>query len=1057
MNNKEINTKLILPNYENIKKHIEIFREQLKEDNKIEKEYFNNISILGERGSGKTHILFKLKNELFNDEENNIVLDIITPEVINKEEDLLGWIIVLLSAEVDKLEEAEKGKCQLYYQETGLRKSLNNLKSSYFIRREMYNSIIENNYSNKIDYIEQKDVKLAADVKLRKNFYEFINKFIEVYSTKKKVENPLLVFMFDDVDIYSSRVTEVLNIIMKYLSHKHIVSFIAGEYNGFIENITLELLKQEALLDEGIMNIAILEDTESIRSVRKKRAYELLKKVLPPKNRYKIPALTNRNKFKIIKSFSNECNIKKIINLLNTNISYGNEEICEYFDFMDNRIRGFMNIVDFINNQEFDWIEISDINSTKEIERYKMKTINILRSILEKIIDSSQILEEERILINKVINIPSNDFLETINNDESIEFKGYTNYYFIYEELFKKNNDKNGILKKSIFEKMYKIFILSNFMEILMVNLKVRDKTTIHGKEELVEILNSIGRKSLEDIKLFPNIDIKSLVYLKEKLFDKMKYEEIQRIYNENSSIFLRTSYLDLFKFYNNKMNLCEALKDIMDEDEEWTRTQIDWIYEVSFSEEFQMKKSFNYIKTICKDIELLIKINEYNKIKLHEIINNEEINYIKNSKIKIKINTIKDLGKLLFSINNYKNNIDFIRKNEIKRKQLIKEENKYNQVHKKINKIKNETDIYQKYEENKRYFENNIEKLKQFDENIIIYNFRDDEREGLDPNDLEIKYLNDKEKNILFYDDIKDENYCIKLNEIDQYELDTIQIYCKKKLFNYILEKYEFVSYEDITKKIEICVNEKNRIGEEIKEKEKENNKCIDIIETYIDKNYEVLILKLINNEEIINSIANLGKQQILNRYKNINNTRNMLLQLELAIVDIYKYSKENIFTINRWYDSYNKNRIPVLIKRELNTEILTNEKIKIILSKIKFFKKNQENNSDYIRNNDERNIVFTERVNRFGSVLDMEMDLLNELEKRDNEFYKVISETIKECIKYLTINYILVDLQLNEKEMSERVVNDYINNIRNTLSTNFKNAEEFSRIREYLKSKEK
>ena len=271
---------LILPEYENLKMQPQFFinlnkdNEENNKEDKENKEYFQNVSLLGPRGSGKTNAL-NIIIDYLKEQKNYIVFDLITPETINEEEDLLGWIISLVTEKAEEIlkerklkqEYEDNYKCNLcgkYNYEfknkvTELNRKIKELKESYFLRRSTYNEIIANDTLSTMEYIEKKSKKLKADTNLKTSFFNLVDELVD------NKEYKILIFSFDDVDIYSSKVCEVLKIIMNYLSHKNIVTYIAGDYDSFIENITIELIKKENLLNKDLLDCEFLSGGESAK------------------------------------------------------------------------------------------------------------------------------------------------------------------------------------------------------------------------------------------------------------------------------------------------------------------------------------------------------------------------------------------------------------------------------------------------------------------------------------------------------------------------------------------------------------------------------------------------------------------------------------------------------------------------------------------------------------------------------------------------------------------------------------------------------------------------
>lgn len=716
---------LILPEYESFKMQPQYFIELNKNDNaeNMKREYFQNISLLGERGSGKTNALNKVISYL-KLQKNYIVFDLITPETINEEEDLLGWIISLVTEKAEKVlrtfkhnqefdESCEFNSCSKHTFEIknkvqDLNKKIKELKESYFLRRSTYNEIIVNDTLSTMEYIEKKSKKLKADTNLKTSFFNLIDELVD--NTNDKI----LIFLFDDVDIYSSKVCEVLKIIMNYLSHKNIVTYIAGDYDSFIENITIELIKKENLLDKDLLEYEFLSNGESAKKIREDRAYEFLKKVLPPKYRYYIKSINNKNKVEIIKVYDKKLrlhmNDEELKSLMNdeiveniiSHIKYGENIVNDYFDFFDDKIRGLTNTIDFVYKE---YLNLKKSLATKD--NLKLKC-NFLNRILECIIHTNINLEKYEMLIRKVINIPNSNSINT-------EFTGYINYRFIIDEFNLNDNisSKKNIKNYKRFEEIYRIFILSNFFEIALEVLMNR-KSSIHGKEELLKLINTLSNND-DGIKLIPNLEsVKEVIYLKEKIFENLRYEEIISLFSENnSSNYLRYIYLNTFSNYegvnsnreenesDDKYIVNTVFKDLIDKDYSWCDKQIKWIYENIFNRK-KIIEDFNHnIKMEFKDIDEFLVINSFET----EIESHDNNTYINKKYDKFTLDNILNLFNSIVALETTKEKIEKLNKS------LEEEKINRHEVRQKIDNIY--INLNEKLRKNKTYRKKRFKEVK--------------------------------------------------------------------------------------------------------------------------------------------------------------------------------------------------------------------------------------------------------------------------------------------------------------------------------------------------------
>ncbi|ELC8451841.1 hypothetical protein QYB49_000082 [Clostridium perfringens] len=663
---------LILPEYENLKMQPQFFinlnkdNEENNKEDKENKEYFQNVSLLGPRGSGKTNAL-NIIIDYLKEQKNYIVFDLITPETINEEEDLLGWIISLVTEKAEEIlkerklkqEYEDNYKCNLcgkYNYEfknkvTELNRKIKELKESYFLRRSTYNEIIANDTLSTMEYIEKKSKKLKADTNLKTSFFKLVDELVD------NKEYKILIFSFDDVDIYSSKVCEVLKIIMNYLSHKNIVTYIAGDYDSFIENITIELIKKENLLNKDLLDCEFLSGGESAKEIRESRAYEFIKKVLPPKYRYYIGRINNKNKYEIIQKLNKEYNIfpkdDKMIKKLNRYISFKGNIVYDYLEFLDDKIRGLRNIIDFVS-REYSIIKFEEKNNNKNIQMLKYR---FLTKLLECSINTNIELEKDEKLIRRIINIPNGGFL---NKD----FNGYVNYRFIIDELKvwqEKNNTKK--ITKSQFVRMYRIFILSNFFEIL-IEVLINRKSIIHGKEEVLKIINNVSYNE-KKIKLIPNLeDLREIIFLKEKIFENLRYEEISCIFSEeNKSNYIRYTYLKCFFNYEEKKPFVseqeyivnDVFGNIIEKDFRWCDEQIRWIYNNSINSKEIIESFIDNINSKFKKIKNFINFNN-----LESLLDNVQYkkNILPQENINLSFDEIFTFFDLIIPVQKSKNNI---------------------------------------------------------------------------------------------------------------------------------------------------------------------------------------------------------------------------------------------------------------------------------------------------------------------------------------------------------------------------------------------------------------
>lgn len=422
MNKKDINTahlgsrkleidnvKLMIPYIENIKQYVNDFRYNAKKsytdyqhlkDLYYEK-YDNFISILGDRGLGKTSIMLTIINEIkngryFSDDEpqKNYCIDLISPLLVpddmSENSDILGWIIVSLENIFEnQLKVYNKTSCLLNRDskiialENNITDSFHNLKRNYHHRKDDYKSIVNKTYHSDIEYINEATLIQQQDLEIVNSFNHLIDSMIEykkhINKSFEYSDEPLIFFFFDDVDVTAQYCESIFETFLTFLSNAHIVTFISGDYDLFLQSVTIKLLEKEKIYHYGMDRIYLFGKTEKqyqAIELIKKRAEYFLKKILPPMYRFEIRWLDNQKK-SLLKYKKNEPNknddteillqksIKELLESIcilliknnkddNSNNSFFLEykntaadkyiDILPYYSVFSRSVRGFMNV-----------------------------------------------------------------------------------------------------------------------------------------------------------------------------------------------------------------------------------------------------------------------------------------------------------------------------------------------------------------------------------------------------------------------------------------------------------------------------------------------------------------------------------------------------------------------------------------------------------------------------------------------------------------------------------------------------------------------------------------
>lgn len=660
---------VLLSNYSKINNQVNQFREEAKKFNKalenIRRKDFqlyemysnfdNVISILGERGSGKTSVFLTLKDvHSLKYKNEDIILPLIVPDNMGETSDTLGWIISYLEKDVIKLHPELKAKERRDYAYSGFNKCLEDedselkisfkqLRKTYEIRKKVYLSKVLKRDEGTKEYISDKAKMTQADQSLIEDFNSFVNTLIKAkkeVNIQKDIE-PLILIFFDDVDISAHRCPEVLETIRNYLNHPNIVVFVSGDFKVFSEIMCLEFLRKEGVKSDDYNQVFIptqqLQKQEinifSALELRKERSQEYLKKVLPPSFRFYMKKLNSRDKSNFAYEFvegskSNSPTLSELLLRIENNdnrfnwvdnetmLSKVNEKIpYAFFEIFDDNPRGLINPYYYLYqkvhlNKNQTW-DLSDINR-----------------FLHIMLNSSVKLQKYKRNIEEIIVI--NETSQFTNNMESLVYINFDLLLDTFLQEFLNNKEENLI----IVEEYTTLYILCLFFEKL-IKLVIKDYSSYSPGNILSRILNQKTEN------LFPNIEYDNLLLELYSAFDNKFILNTNKIFNENDE---RTKKIEQMYFetlnktmvastneddYNRStkklenINLIHLFELVFQKDEDWVNDKIIFI-----------KKNGKSYRDIFRDVIYLmndkLKFLDINQrmdlIRNHVPINNEII-----------------------------------------------------------------------------------------------------------------------------------------------------------------------------------------------------------------------------------------------------------------------------------------------------------------------------------------------------------------------------------------------------------------------------------------------
>lgn len=312
-----------------------------RSDNKFKNAQFhlmhdNILGIFGGRGSGKTSILFSLREILFSrssqHSKNNpadIILPIISPELISENCSMLSWVLAMFGDVVNEIDHRLRQhpdlqkeifeqyrsshieNCNTRFQASFLKQEYNGLLrecGSIRVFREMY----------RYEYEEM--VNLQAQHSQRQyQLMDRLSRFWSLLSTIQRKLNPhsnafpLIFIMFDDIDLAPERSVELLMSAYKYFSSPHIVIFLTAAQKTLRQVLTYRMY--EKVVGSEYTSLIQGNDIQGFRqelwrdSFRIDRAseaaIEYLNKVIPQSSRHDLVRFETYDK-KLLFRYSKE-------------------------------------------------------------------------------------------------------------------------------------------------------------------------------------------------------------------------------------------------------------------------------------------------------------------------------------------------------------------------------------------------------------------------------------------------------------------------------------------------------------------------------------------------------------------------------------------------------------------------------------------------------------------------------------------------------------------------------------------------------------------------------
>lgn len=356
---------LVLPNWQEVINQIQQIKQtaiqvaEYRDNKKGEQQpfdYNNVISILGERGSGKSSVLLTLLQKLKTSVggSRDVFLDVIVPELLEDSSDVLGVILLNFKAYIESNKEQITKHYQsnrrgrdvqndsfnscLYKEKTKLDELWDKVFTLYIYRKKGSHKVMEEHFSGVSHYTQERKEALISELELREKLREFFDELIVALNGSVKGGH-LIHISFDDADLNPRRCYEVLNVVLKYLNHPNIVTFVSGDIWKFQEDLVGELLLQHH--GQHFRNVR-MGDNGTVLHSQKELAYDFLKKIMPYSRRFSLQKLSSIAKM----------DFKLSANKLNDEDSNTVQEPASLQQLINYFFEGYENPFEWINKED---------------------------------------------------------------------------------------------------------------------------------------------------------------------------------------------------------------------------------------------------------------------------------------------------------------------------------------------------------------------------------------------------------------------------------------------------------------------------------------------------------------------------------------------------------------------------------------------------------------------------------------------------------------------------------------------------------------------------------
>lgn len=258
-----------------------LIRQQLKDiDSREIKEWknpvhrYNTISVLGERGTGKTSFLCSVLKEIEDKEKDIEVLNIIDPTMIEEKEHIFLLVVSLINEAVKR--ELTNGECRLGTKAFQQR-NMWNLKLQKLAKGlpTLKNVGVDHNTREwqSHEFIMERGLDTVSSAfSMVSDFHQLVKYALEILDKKA------FLLMLDDIDVDMQKGWDVLEMLRKYVTTPQIITLLSGNLKLYSLNVRKHQWKQLEDLDK-------YEQKKEHSQIVNELEGQYLLKVLKPENR----------------------------------------------------------------------------------------------------------------------------------------------------------------------------------------------------------------------------------------------------------------------------------------------------------------------------------------------------------------------------------------------------------------------------------------------------------------------------------------------------------------------------------------------------------------------------------------------------------------------------------------------------------------------------------------------------------------------------------------------------------------------------------------------------